>query len=163
MDAFLHDADGASAKDGRLRLLLVEHNETDARLLLNLMRNGVGQDIEVVWVSSFIEAMGCLRKHAFDAMLLDLSLPDSEGIESIRRVSDRADIPIIALTKESAGGGGIDALLAGAEDSFIKERINSHNMVRAVQYAIARHRRIVNCMRYRRPMNSPVSTIDGHS
>ena len=142
MDAFLQGSEGASARDGRLRLLLVEHNETDARLLLNLMRNGVGQDIEVVWVSSFIEAMGCLRKHAFDAMLHDLSLPDSEGIESIRRVSDRADIPIIALTKESAGGGGVDALLAGAEDSFIKERINSHNMVRAVQYAIARHRRI---------------------
>ena len=39
MDAFPQD--GVSAKDGRLRLLLVEHNETDARLLLNLMRNGV--------------------------------------------------------------------------------------------------------------------------
>ncbi len=65
-----------------------------------------------------------------------------KAIESIRRVSDRADIPIIALTKESTGGAGVDALLAGAEDSFIKERINSQNMIRAVQYAIARHRRI---------------------
>ena len=143
MDAFQHGTpEGASARDGRLRLLLVEHNETDARLLLNLMRSGEGQDVEVIWVASFIEAMGHLRTQDFDAMLLDLSLPDSEGIDSIRRVSDRADIPIIALTKEALGGGGVDALLAGAEDSFIKERINSHNMIRAVQYAIARHRRI---------------------
>jgi len=142
MDAYQQGTEGASAKDGRLRLLLVEHNETDAKLLLNLMRNGVEQEIEVVWVASFLEAMGQLRTQDFDAMLLDLSLPDSEGIESIRRVSDRADIPIIALTKEAVGGGGVDALLAGAEDSFTKETVNSQNMIRAVQYAIARHRRI---------------------
>lgn len=131
------------ATEGPLRLLLVEHNENDARLLLNLVRNGEGNDVEVIWVASFIEAMGHLRTHDFDAMLLDLSLPDSEGgIESIRRVSDRADIPIIALTKEATGGAGVDALLAGAEDNFVKERVNSQNMIRAVRYAIARHRRI---------------------
>jgi diguanylate cyclase (GGDEF)-like protein len=131
------------ARDGKLRLLLVEHNEPDARLLLNLL-NEARQDVEVVWASCFIDALVQLRKQRFDAMLMDLFLPDSEGIESIRRVSDRADIPIIALTKESAQGAasGVDALLAGAEDTFIKERINSHNMIRAVQYAIARHRRI---------------------
>lgn len=143
MDAFRQDdPTGISAKEGRLRLLLVEHNETDARVMLNLMRRGAGDSVEVIWVSSFVEALGHLRKGAFDAMLLDLFLPDSEGIESIRRVSDRADIPIIALAKESAGVAGVDVLLAGAEDSFIKESINSQNMIRAVRYAIARHRRI---------------------
>src|SRR5688572_27571548 len=143
MDAFRQDdPTGISAKEGRLRLLLVEHNETDARVMLNLMRRGAGDSVEVIWVSSFVEALGHLRKGAFDAMLLDLFLPDSEGIESIRRVSDRADIPIIALAKESAGVAGVDVLMAGAEDSFIKESINSQNMIRAVRYAIARHRRI---------------------
>jgi diguanylate cyclase (GGDEF)-like protein len=141
MDPF-QDASALAANDGRLRLLLVEHNETDARILLNLIRRGAGDTVEVVWVSSFVEALGHLRKDGFDAMLLDLFLPDSEGIESIRRVSDRADIPIIALTKEAAGVAGVDALLAGAEDSFIKESVNTHNMIRAVRYAIARHRRI---------------------
>ena len=141
--AFQQDAmTEPTPKDGRLRLLLVEHNETDARVLLNLIRHGSGGSVEVTWVSSFVEALGHLRKNAFDAMLLDLFLPDSDGIESIRRVSDRADIPIIALAKESAGVAGIDVLMAGAEDSFIKESINSQNMIRAVRYAIARHRRI---------------------
>jgi len=140
MDAFRNDP--TPAKDGRLRLLLVEHNETDARILLNLIRHGGADSVEIVWVATFVEALGHLRKGDFDAMLLDLFLPDSEGIESIRRVSDRADIPIIALTKESADVAGIDVLLAGAEDSFIKEYINSQNMIRAVRYAIARHRRI---------------------
>jgi diguanylate cyclase (GGDEF)-like protein len=141
--AFQQDATTElTPKDGRLRLLLVEHNETDARVLLNLIRHGSGGSVEVTWVSSFVEALGHLRKNAFDAMLLDLFLPDSDGIESIRRVSDRADIPIIALAKESAGVAGIDVLMAGAEDSFIKESINSQNMIRAVRYAIARHRRI---------------------
>ena len=143
MNAFNQLSDGASAKDSRLRVLLVEHNEVDAELLLNLMQKGGSEEVvEIVWASSFIEALAQLRKHHFDAMLLDLFLPDSEGIEAIRRVSDRADIPIIALTKESEDGSGIDALLAGAEDNFIKERVNSHNMIRAIQYAIARHRRI---------------------
>jgi two-component system cell cycle response regulator len=134
--------DPLAANDGRLRLLLVEHNEADAKILLNLIRRGAGDTVEVVWVASFVDALVHLRKDAFDAMLLDLFLPDSEGIESIRRVSDRADIPIIALTRESAGVAGIDVLMAGAEDSFIKEFVNSHNMIRAVRYAIARHRRI---------------------
>lgn len=131
-----------TARDGRLRVLLLEHNEADAQLLLNLINKGVGGTLELVWTSSFDDALNELRKQPFDAMLLDLFVPDSEGIEAIRRISDRADIPIIALTKESDGGPGIDALLAGAEDNFIKERINSHNMIRAIEYAIARHRRI---------------------
>ena len=143
MDGFEQDATTEHlTQQGRLRLLLVEHNETDARILLNLMRHGGGDGVEVVWVSSLVEALGHLRRGAFDAMLLDLFLPDSDGIESIRRVSDRADIPIIALTQESAGVAGIDVLMAGAEDSFIKEYVNSQNMIRAVRYAIARHRRI---------------------
>jgi diguanylate cyclase (GGDEF)-like protein len=124
-----------------LRVLLVEHNEIDAKLLLNLM-SGAGDDVEMVWAASFIDALTEMRRRTFDAMLLDLSLPDSEGIESIRRISDRADIPIIALTKEADDRCRIEPLLAGAEDTFIKERINSSNVIRAVQYAIARHRRI---------------------
>ena len=135
-------SDRTPATDGRLRVLLVEHNEADAKLLLNFMRKGASDEVEVIWVSSFIDAMAELRKNHFDAMLLDLLLPDSEGIEAIRRVSDRADIPVIALTKESDVCPGVDALLAGAEDNFVKERINSHNVIRAIQYAIARHRRI---------------------
>ena len=127
--------------EGCLRVLLVEHNEADARLLLNFM-NREDQGVEVVWVPSFIDAMTELRKSEYDAMLLDLFLPDSEGIDAIRRVSDRADIPVIALTKEAEPTPGVDALLAGAEDNFVKERINSHNVLRAIQYAIARHRRI---------------------
>ena len=143
MDDFQQDAATEHlTREGRLRLLLVEHNETDARILLNLIRHGAGESVEVVWVSSFMEALGHLRKGDFDAMLLDLFLPDSDGVESIRRVSDRADIPIIALTQESASVAGIDVLMAGAEDSFIKECVNSQNMIRAVRYAIARHRRI---------------------
>ena len=75
MDPF-QDAptDPLAARDGRLRLLLVEHNETDARILLNLIRRGAGDTVEVVWVSSFVDALGHLRKDAFDAMLLDLFL-----------------------------------------------------------------------------------------
>jgi diguanylate cyclase (GGDEF)-like protein len=134
-------SEGTSATDGRLRVLLVEHNEIDAKLLLNLM-SGAGDDVEMVWAASFIDALTEMRRRTFDAMLLDLSLPDSEGIESIRRISDRADIPIIALTKEADDRCRIEPLLAGAEDTFIKERINSSNVIRAVQYAIARHRRI---------------------
>jgi diguanylate cyclase (GGDEF)-like protein len=135
-------SDRTQAKEGTLRVLLVEHNEADAKLLLHFMHMGNQDEIEVVWVSSFVEAMTEMRKHTYDAMLLDLLLPDSEGIEAIRRVSDRADIPVIALTKEAETCPGVDALLAGAEDNFVKERINSHNVIRAIRYAIARHRRI---------------------
>ena len=144
MNAFQHlgFSEMKVSTDGRLRILLVEHNEADAALLLDLMRRDVGKHIEIVWAPTLVDALDQIRRQQFDAMLLDLFLPDSEGIETIRRISDRADIPIIALTKESDKGQGVDALLAGAEDNFIKEKVNSHNMVRAIQYSIARHRRI---------------------
>lgn len=135
-------SDAKVPMDGRLRILLVEHNEADAALMLDLIRKGVGKHVEIIWAPSLVDALDQIRHKHFDAMLLDLFLPDSEGIETIRRISDRADLPIIALTKESETGPGVDALLAGAEDNFIKERANSQNMIRAIQYAIARHRRI---------------------
>ena len=57
-------------------------------------------------------------------------------------MNDRAEIPIIVLTDLTDTDSGIEALLAGAADHLVKERLNSHELVRAVRYAIARHRRI---------------------
>jgi two-component system cell cycle response regulator len=129
-----------SAADTRVRLLLAEHIVSDAQLVQEMVKSQQ-EPIELTWLPRLDGALELLGNEHFDALLLDLSLPDSKGLDAIRRVHDRTDIPIIvlaslAVTKPS----GVEALLAGAADYLLKEHLNSHDLVRAVQFAIARHR-----------------------
>jgi two-component system, cell cycle response regulator len=134
--------DANSVRDSRVRILLVEHNDADAQLLQTLLEGGADRELEMVRARSVLDALERLQRQHFDAMLLDLSLPGSEGPDVVRRITDHTNIPIIALSKGDDPGAGIEALLAGAEDTFIKQHINSNNIVRAIHYAIARHHRI---------------------
>jgi len=129
----------ASGADTRIRILLAEHNASDARLLQEMASR---RELELVSLPCLGLALEQLGNQHFDALLLDLSLPDSGGLDALRRVNDRAEIPIIVLTDLTDTDSGIEALLAGAADHLVKERLNSHELVRAVRYAIARHRRI---------------------
>jgi diguanylate cyclase (GGDEF)-like protein len=131
----------SSAADTRVRILLAEHISSDAGFLQEMVK---GQEalVELTWLPCLEGALEQLKNEHFDALLLNLSLPDSEGLDAIRRANDRADIPIIVLTSlTDTEHSGIEALLAGAADHLVKEHLTPQDLVRAVQYAIARHRR----------------------
>ena len=131
----------SSAADTRVRILLAEHISSDAGFLQEMVK---GQEalVELTWLPCLEGALEQLKHEHFDALLLNLSLPHSDGLDAIRRANERADIPIIVLTSlTDTEHSGIEALLAGAADHLVKEHLNSHELVRAVSYAIARHRK----------------------
>jgi len=95
--------------------------------------------IEVVErLSDSLEALSCRR---FDVVLLDLSLPDSSGLETLAKVlSSTQQVAIIVLTGLSDEGLALEAMRKGAQDYLVKGHVDEHLLSRAIRYAIERKR-----------------------
>ncbi len=121
------------------RLLLVEDNLGDARLLHEMLRELGGQNTELTHVQRMSEAEAHLGGHMVDVLLLDLGLPDALGLGAVRRAHAAAPrIPLVVLTgldDESLAG---QALREGAQDYLIKGQIDARGLSRAIRYAIER-------------------------
>ncbi len=122
-----------------LQILLVEDSAADARLLQeNILLNG-SSDLSVSVVQSLHESVDHLKSNYIDAILLDLSLPDSAGLETVRQVRSACpDIPIVVLTGIDDEKTGLEAVRIGAQDYLVKGQTDGRLIVRAVCYAIER-------------------------
>jgi CheY-like chemotaxis protein len=121
-------------------VLLVEDNLGDARLLREMFNEHAAQNAELTLVASMSEAEKHLSEHSVDLILLDLGLPDAQGLEAIRRARAAAPrAPLVMLT------GRDDALAAqalqeGAQDYLVKGQIDTRGLLRTLRYAIERKR-----------------------
>jgi signal transduction histidine kinase len=129
-----------------LRVLLIEDNPADARLI-HLMLNeeqrlGSGPtQFELVHVERLSTALERLSQAVFDILLIDLSLPDSRGIETVAQARATApQLPVVVLTGLDDEAVGMEAVQQGAQDYLVKGRIDRHLLVRAMRYAVERHR-----------------------
>src|SRR5258707_12230746 len=113
-----------------LKILLIENDPAGAdRIRAALVETGSGS-FDVEWVRQLSEGLARLSKKGIDAVLLELSLPDSHGIETFDKLFSVApDVPILilgnrneALAKEAVGRGAQDYLLAGHLDSYSLSR-----------------------------------------
>jgi|SRR5580704_3116829 DNA-binding response OmpR family regulator len=120
-------------------LLLVEDNAGDARLIKEMFNEQGATDTELMRVGSMSEAEKCLAEHPIDIILLDLGLPDSQGLEAVRRAHAAAPrVPLVVLAgldDESLAG---NALQVGAQDYLIKGQIETRGLLRALRYAVER-------------------------
>ena len=120
-----------------IRLLLVEDNPGDAHLVRALLAEAGG--FELGWVETMAGARGWLADNDADAILLDLSLPDSFGLETIdtmRQTVPRA--PIIVFTGLADEDVGVAAVKRGCQDYLVKGVGDGHLISRTVLYAIER-------------------------
>jgi PAS domain S-box-containing protein len=119
-----------------MRVLVVEDSVTQAQLhRVNLSRHG----FEVEWVTSLAEVTKRLQTPGIDIVLLDLSLPDSEGIETFFRVHAAAEaIPIVVISAEDDEKVALQALKGGAQDYLIKGKAPGEAIVRCLYYAMER-------------------------
>ena len=126
-----------------IRVLLVEDNPGDARLFLELVReNGAGQ-MRLEHVDRLSMALERLDRDQFDVMLLDLSLPDERGIETLVRARARAPkVPIVVLTGLDDEGLAVKAVRAGAQDYLVKGRVDGDLLIRSMRYAAERGRAV---------------------
>jgi signal transduction histidine kinase len=127
--------------DAKIAILLVEDNPGDARLTRELLAEVDSFEFDLEHVESMADATAALGRRKFDVALLDLSLPDSHGVEGISMLLKMAPTtPIVVLTGRSDDGVAIDVLQAGAEDYLIKGMGDGQLMVRAIRYSIERAR-----------------------
>jgi len=120
-------------------ILLIEDNSGDARLLQEMLNEQEADATMLVRVSTMREAETYLAAHAVDMVLLDLGLPDAEGLEALRRTRAVAPrLPTVVFTGMDDEELARQALLEGAQDYLIKGEIEGRGLVRALRYAIDR-------------------------
>lgn len=144
-----------------LRMLCVEDNYELARYL-HLEFDGEvvvpGRSTEVTLVEDLAGAREHLAEHHFDLVLLDLALPDSQGMDTLLAVVELApSSPVVIITGKTDVDFGERALLAGAHDFLVKGRYTSADLRRCVRFAAARQRR----MEESQAVSAPWSDADG--
>jgi signal transduction histidine kinase/DNA-binding NarL/FixJ family response regulator len=125
----------------RHAVLLVEDNPGDARLIREMIAEARETPFLLERVDRLEQGIARLGAGEFSAVLLDLSLPDSQGLETFRRLHAHApDIPILVLTGLDDEELGLQAIREGAQDYLVKGRVDGHLLIRALRYAIERKR-----------------------
>jgi diguanylate cyclase (GGDEF)-like protein len=124
------------------RLLLVEDSPHDAILYTAMLRWSALSDLfDVVHVSTLTDCVATFADVKPACILLDLGLPDTDGIEGIERIrSVSLDVPVVVLTGTDDDTLALDALKSGAQDYLVKSRVDSKVLTRSVHDAIARMR-----------------------
>lgn len=126
---------------GALRILLVEDNPGDARLIREMLAEADLVHCELVHADSVTEAVAALASGPVDAVLLDLSLPDAQGLDTLERVrTDASETPIVVLTGLGDDGVALRAVREGAQDYLVKGEFGERALVRSLRYAIERSR-----------------------
>ncbi len=127
--------------DAPVRILLVEDNPGDARLLRYTLQEAQSLRFELVHASRLAQALDLVRAEPADVVLLDLSLPDAHGMDTVARMLEAAPaVPIIVLTGLADETVAVHAVQAGAQDYLVKGTVEGATLGRAIRYAMERKR-----------------------
>jgi PAS domain S-box-containing protein len=132
---------GNADSENKVRVLLVEDSPSDAALLQEELLLSGSHNISVSVAKSLREAADQLKSNSIDAVLLDLTLPDSSGMDTIqwaRRIC--AGLPVVVLTGSGDEKTGITAVRMGIQDYLVKGRADGWTVTRSIQYSIERKR-----------------------
>jgi diguanylate cyclase (GGDEF)-like protein/PAS domain S-box-containing protein len=132
------DAEGMTKKAIKV-LLMVEDNLGDARLLREMFSEQGVQSIKISHAETMAEAEKLLVGSVFDMILLDLGLPDANGLGAVRRAHTAAPrVPLVVVTGLDDEALAGQALQEGAQDYLIKGQIETRGLMRALRYAVER-------------------------
>ena len=122
-----------------IRVLLLEDNPGDARLVKEALAEYAPDGFVVTWVERLADALACLATEPFDVMLCDLSLPDSSGMAGPRSIVERFPaLPMVVLTGSHVLSMGRDAIHLGLQDYLVKGKSDPEMVVRTLRYAMER-------------------------
>ncbi|MCL4500684.1 MAG: PAS domain S-box protein [Deltaproteobacteria bacterium] len=124
-----------------IRILLVEDNPGDARLIREMLAEVEGASFEIDWVSQLSTGLEKLGRSEIDLVLLDLGLPDSRGLDTfVKAYSHAPQIPFVVLTGLDDEAVALKAVRQGAQDFLVKGQTDSGLLLRAIRYATERKR-----------------------
>ena len=122
-----------------ISVLLVEDNPIHARLLQGLLSDRSDPAFAVEAVDHLAAGIQRLSTGSFDAVLLDLVLPDSQEMATFERVKEAApDMPVLVLTGLDDEGLAEEAVAAGAREYLVKTQIDGESLARSLQAAISK-------------------------
>ncbi len=124
-----------------MTILLIEDNPADVEMIRELLSHQKGSSFDIICADRFSAAKPYFAEEGIDIILLDLGLPDSQGLDTLRRVRDHAgEVPIVVLTLLDNEETGLNALKEGAQDYLVKGQMNGPLIARSLRYAIERGR-----------------------
>ena len=127
--------------EGLVNVLLVEDNDEHIQLLRKLLATSEVTQFELHTAGTLAQGIGRLKDGGIGLILLDLSLPDSDGLETFIRVLEAApDIPLVVLSGINDVALAVETVQLGAQDYLVKGHVDHHLLVRSMQYAIERKR-----------------------
>jgi len=124
-----------------VRILLVEDNRGDARLIQEMLEEADAGEFNLICAESLSEALKCFDETSVDVILLDLSLPDSHGLDTFIKINNCVPaIPVVVLSGFGDEAFAVEAVRRGAQDYLVKGQTDSSLLVRALRYAVERQR-----------------------
>jgi two-component system phosphate regulon sensor histidine kinase PhoR len=124
-----------------LKILLIEDSPGDARLLREMLVEIRDAAFELEWVDRLSAGLERLAQKDIDAILLDLSLPDSKGLDTFTKVHAQAPhVPITVLSGLDDTALAVKAVREGAQDYLVKGEVDGNLLARTIRYAIERKR-----------------------
>jgi diguanylate cyclase (GGDEF)-like protein len=134
-------ADGQPMSDGHNTVLLIEDNPGDARLIELMLAEDPDTPFRLSCVDRLSRGLEFLSAQKPGIVLLDLSLPDSHGLETFDKVFAHSPaVPIIVLTGNDDQMLALSAVKTGAQDYLVKGKLDRELLVRAMHYSIERKR-----------------------
>jgi diguanylate cyclase (GGDEF)-like protein/PAS domain S-box-containing protein len=120
-------------------VLLIEDNPGDSRLIREMFNEQGQRNVGLTHVECIRDAEKYLAEHAVDMILLDLGLPDAQGLEAVRRTHAAAPhIPVVVLSGLDDESMALKSMKEGAQDYLIKGQIEPRELLRALRYAVER-------------------------
>jgi two-component system, NarL family, sensor histidine kinase UhpB len=122
-----------------MKILLIEDNPGDARLIREMLADAGGQGFAIEWVSRLVEGLERLGRGGIGLVLLDLDLPDSHGLDTfIKAYAQAPHVPFVVLTGLADETLGLTAVRKGAQDYLFKDGTDPKLLLRAIRYATER-------------------------
>ncbi|NJM95259.1 MAG: response regulator, partial [Acaryochloridaceae cyanobacterium CSU_5_19] len=124
-----------------IQVLLIEDNPGDAFLIRGMLgiKSTEGIDYQLTHVDQLAEALTSLQRDNYSVVLLDLSLPDSQGLATLEQVMAQAPtLPIVVFTGLDDETAAIQAVQTGAQDYLVKGQVTPGSLGHAIRYALER-------------------------
>jgi signal transduction histidine kinase len=143
-----------------MKALLVEDNPADERLIREIVKGSRGETFQFEHVTRLDSALERLRRESFAVVLLDLGLPDSQGIRTLELMQEGSGgVPIVVLTGLADERFALEAVRAGAQDYLVKGQFDRELLVRTVRYAVERRRAETSIQKERQRLHDVLETL----
>jgi diguanylate cyclase (GGDEF)-like protein len=131
---------------GTIRVLLVEDSNFDVLIIKDMLNQEINRNFkkttfEIIRAKNFSDSKHELEENYFDIILLDLTLPDSHGLDTLKKIyAETSETPIIVLTSLNDQFLAIKAVKEGAQDYLVKGQFDGNLLLRSIYYSIERHK-----------------------